>query len=186
MKDLFGAGWSWPPSDTIVEKPLSHLFPSFTAPPSPPPQQSLMSSKNARVPRPYSGEGNGFKYSPPCVHVERQMWPILLTSLVMAGSQFIVGLSVHHLATPHCLSWSLTMMASGGLIVILRSFEGEDAERMSATKLKTLTSGVYLMAFVSAAILFAIMGALWLWFAFCAAFSAITICIIEPMYWNNR
>lgn len=123
---------------------------------------------------------------PPSVAAERQLWPLFFSSLVLGGAQFIVGLEMHPLAPAHCLAWMLTMAAAGGLIAAMRSIEADqvtDIRTAPLTLLVVLIQGAY---FGSACVLFAILGALWVWLAFCAGFMAIATWIIGPMYWKTH
>ena len=196
MKDLLhGGGWWWPPRATLVQHPTSHLFPSLTntrltttttiSPPHPPPPRSIMTTSRATRKKDAPAAPPAlYTPVPPSVAAERQLWPLFLSSLVLGGVQFIVGLEMHPLAPAHCLAWMLTMAAAGGLIGAMRSIEADqvtDIRTAPLTFLVVLIQGAY---FGSACVLFAILGALWVWLAFCAGFMVLVTCIIGPIYWK--
>lgn len=191
MKDLLhGGGWWWPPRATLVQHPTSHLFPSFfnrgtiTTTPDP---RSIMSTSRATRKAAAAAATPPSLYTPvpPSVAAERQLWPLFLSSLVLGGAQFIVGLGVHPLAPAHCLAWMFTMMAAGGLIGALRGIEADQVTDIRTAPLTLLVVLIQAGYFASACVLFAILGALWLWLAFCAGFMAIATWIIGPMYWKT-
>ena len=189
MKDLLhGGGWWWPPRATLVQHPTSHLFPSFfnrdTITTTPDPRSIMTTSRATRKKDVLVTPPSLYTPVPPSVAAERQLWPLFLSSLVLGGAQFIVGLGMHPLAPAHCLAWMFTMMAAGGLIGAMRSIEADQVTDIRTGPLTLLVVLIQAAYFGSACVLFAILGALWIWLTFCAGFMVLATCIIGPIYWK--